>query len=143
MNEHGYTAQHYVSRAALAGTAAATLFGSIVVSATLTGGASPYPISPDLLTITLPLGFVIAFLHTAVLGLPLYLLLSRKWRLRWWSAALGGALVGATPFGLMMGAASLSDGGGAALGAIAWTGAYGALGGLAFFAILELGARRA
>jgi hypothetical protein len=143
MSEHGNTEQRYLSRAALAAASTSALFGAIVVSAALTGDASPYPISPDLLLPTLVVGFVLAFLHTGLLGLPLYLLLSLKWRLRWWSAVLGGAVVGAAPFALLTSAALLSDHTGEMLRAVGWVAAYGALGGLVFFAVLQLGNRTA
>lgn len=134
-------APRYVGRASLAASVAAAVMGALVVSAALTGGASPYPIAPDLFVVALLIGFVLAFLHIGLLGLPLYLVLSQRWRLRCWSAVLGGIFVGAAPtilvVGIPMSANSLSE----AFGVVAWMGAYGAVAGLVFFSVLERGAR--
>jgi hypothetical protein len=48
------------------------------------------------------LGYAIAFLHMLVLGAPLFLVLGRRWRLRWRNAALCGGLVGAVPIAVLL-----------------------------------------
>ena len=42
----------------------------------------------------------IALAHQLLLGLPPYLLVRRHWQLRWWSAMIAGALIGAVPVNL-------------------------------------------
>ena len=74
-------------------------------------------------------GFVIAALHL-VLALPAYLLCRRRWRLEWWSSAIGGALIGGIPSMLLAGL----EGG-------AFSALCGVVGGLTFWAVLR-GPRR-
>jgi hypothetical protein len=47
--------------------------------------------------VTLIVGLPIALLHYALIGGPFYAMAIRRWPVRWWSAALGGAFVGAGP----------------------------------------------
>jgi hypothetical protein len=84
--------------------------------------------SAGLLIFVMGFGFVIAALHL-LLAMPTYSLLRRRWPLTWWNAALGGFVVGALPTG------ALSLG----WGALAWSGASGAMGGLVFWAVLRGG----
>lgn len=49
---------------------------------------------------TLMYGWWIALAHQFLLGLPLYLLLRRRWQLRWRSATIAGALIGVIPVSL-------------------------------------------
>ena len=42
-------------------------------------------------------GFVIAVASSRLLALPAYQLLRRWWRLRWWSSALAGFVIGTLP----------------------------------------------
>lgn len=48
------------------------------------------------------LGYAVAFLHMLILGAPLFLVLGRRWRLRWRNAALCGGLVGAAPIAVLV-----------------------------------------
>lgn len=45
---------------------------------------------------------IIAGAHAVLIGLPTYWLLSRFWPVRWWSATLGGAVVGSVPAAMMV-----------------------------------------
>ncbi|QNA83405.1 hypothetical protein G4G27_04855 [Sphingomonas sp. So64.6b] len=47
------------------------------------------------------IGFVIALAHALFLGLPAFFALRDYWRLHWWSAALGGAVVAVIPMILL------------------------------------------
>lgn len=98
-------------------------------------------------------GAILAAGHVALLGLPLYGLLSRRWRLRWWSAAIGGFLVGGLPYLVLLNSpGEYSQIGGTVLSehgrytaagwrqlfeVCAWLGLIGALAGLAFWAALN------
>ncbi|MCW3837047.1 hypothetical protein ACFQ1E_13190 [Sphingomonas canadensis] len=42
-------------------------------------------------------GSPVAMLHLLLLALPAYLLLRQRWRIRWWSAALAGAIIAVMP----------------------------------------------
>ena len=64
--------------------------------------SEPAAILGALLMVTL-FGFPIALVHAALLGLPAYLLMRRRWRLRWWHAVPAGALIGALPSLLLWG----------------------------------------
>jgi hypothetical protein len=83
------------------------------------------------------LGLPIAFLHLLFLALPAYAILSRHWRLRWWSAASGGFVVGVTPIGLL--ALGLSAGPSDATTLPLEAGLLGLAGGVAFWAALTIG----
>ncbi|NML05923.1 hypothetical protein [Sphingomonas sp. G-3-2-10] len=47
-------------------------------------------------------GTAYALPHVALLGLPIYLLLSRLWRVDWWNATVLGALIGGVPTTLLL-----------------------------------------
>lgn len=101
-------------------------------------------------------GMPIALLHAFAVGLPLYLTVRRRWRLRWWSAAVGGFLTGAVPLLLlrsfagpgfdfyMAGTTVLVEQGrytwagwwGLLAGSV-WTGLAGLLGGISFWLMLR------
>src|SRR5688572_2542043 len=76
-------------------------------------------------------GFVIAALHL-VLALPAYQLFRRWWRLRWWSSALAGFVIGTLPIAVIAGSWN----------GVGATGVCGAVGGLAFWAVLRGVGRR-
>lgn len=60
--------------------------------------------SPGILSfigVTLIVGLPIALLHYALVGAPFYSMAIARWPLRWWNAALGGALVGAGPAAIL------------------------------------------
>jgi len=88
--------------------------------------------------------FGVAWLHALLLGLPLYLVLSRTWPLNEGAAVGGGCLVGALP-ALLLWIATLLRGppvavGDVLLGALALTfgfGFLGAIGGAAFEAVMR------
>lgn len=48
------------------------------------------------------IGGGIAFGHFILLGLPIYLLLSRRFRVPIWACALAGAVIGALPFSILV-----------------------------------------
>jgi ABC-type tungstate transport system substrate-binding protein len=81
----------------------------------------------DWMELTLIVGVQIALLHAVLVGLPAYLLLSRRGRVRWWHAGLGGALIGGVPLGLFF----ISGGVESAL----VLGLAGLVGGLVFWAV--------
>lgn len=102
------------------------------------------------------IGLVIALMHLLFLALPAYLILSRRWPLRWHWAALAGFLVAAVPSGLIALSATTGDysAGGAILvedgrqTAAGWLnllitqtglGILGAAGGIAFWIVLAAG----
>lgn len=89
-----------------AGGLAAILAAPAALGVALSIGAfwgSDYALSQSLhaLIAAVFFGAPIALLHLG-LALPLCHLLEKRWRLRWWNAALGGALVGAIPIPLIM-----------------------------------------
>jgi hypothetical protein len=43
-----------------------------------------------------------AFAHVLLIGLPLYLLLAKRWRISWWMCAGAGAVIGALPVPLIL-----------------------------------------
>lgn len=88
---------------------------------------------PALFVLAFGVALAIAFLHALFIAAPFYLFLIRRWPLRWWSAGLGGLLIGALPSGAMVGATSAtwSDAG----WRIAFGGACGLVGGLTFRAL--------
>ncbi len=104
--------------AALASAAAAALVVAVISWPTV---SVPMAVS------TLMVGFPIAVAHAILLAMPAYALLSRRWRLRAWNAALGGFVVGAVPIGLLSVSADVA----------AVTGGFGAAGGLAFWLLLR------
>ncbi len=98
-------------------------------------------------------GAILAAGHMLLLGLPLYGLLSLRWQLRWWSAAIGGFLVGGLPYLVLLnnsgeysqvGDTVLSEHGRYTAAGwsqlfemCGWLGLIGALAGLAFWAVLR------
>lgn len=58
--------------------------------------SAPEAVLPALLMVTL-FGFPIALVHAALLGLPAYFLMRRRWRLDWWRAVPAGGVIGALP----------------------------------------------
>ena len=142
MSDATGVAPRHVEYAAIAATSAASISGSVVVSAALTGGASPYMIDPGAFVSVLMVSMVIAFLHIWLLGLPLYLFVARRWKLRWWNTALAGCTVGALPIAVLIAPMLDRNSARELLPWVAWAGAYGTLAGLAFFAVLQIGARR-
>jgi hypothetical protein len=68
-------------------------------------------------------GFPIALVHAGLLGVPAYLLMRRRWPLKWWNAVPAGAMIGGLPAYLLW-----QDGKAALLFA-----ACGAVGGLTFW----------
>ena len=58
--------------------------------------SAPEAVLPALLVVVL-FGFPIALAHAALLGLPAYFLMRRRWRLRWWLAVPAGGVIGALP----------------------------------------------
>jgi hypothetical protein len=115
---------------------AAAATGGVIFSFLL----GPDPLSgltviPFVLAYALPFGFPIAFLLAFAFGLPAYLLLARYHRLRWWSATAAGALIGTLPGMVLL---CFTQGSTAeAVGIAQFTAGCGALGGLAFWAILR------
>lgn len=98
----------------------------------LTGDVgNPVANAIQMLPIVLLFGFPIALVHVAVIAVPAYLLLSRRWRVRWWSAALGGLATGSAPALLLFGDA----------GSAATMGLCGLIGGLVFWAVIRPGGR--
>lgn len=124
----------------------AGLFGSVALAVTVTGDASPWAVNPNTFLLVAAFAVPIAFAHMLFLAVPLYLALSRRWRVGWGSAAAWGFLVGATPFGLLFGGAAIATAERAQdirdmLWSAGYAGGCGAVGGLAFNAILALGER--
>ena len=121
----------------LAGCAAAVLVGAVSAGVAtwwqMSEGVSG---APGLLVMTLLVAMPIAAAHALVLGLPSYLLLRRWWRLRWWSAALGGFVVAVVPAGLL-GVLAANDISLTAVRELAGFGLFGLAGGLAFWAVLR------
>jgi hypothetical protein len=107
---------------------AAAATGGVIFSFLL----GPDPLSgltviPFVLAYALPFGFPIAFLLAFAFGLPAYL--------RWWSATAAGALIGTLPGMVLL---CFTQGSTAeAVGIAQFTAGCGALGGLAFWAILR------
>ena len=64
--------------------------------------SEPAAILGALLMVTL-FGFPIALVHAALLGLPAYLWMRRRWRLGWWHAVPAGGVIGALPSFLLWG----------------------------------------
>jgi hypothetical protein len=92
--------------------------------------------APGLFPLILMFGLPIAAAHALILGLPVYLLLRRRWTLRWWSAALGGFAVAVVPAGLL----SSAPGSGMSLTVLrelAELGLLGLAGGVAFWIVLR------
>jgi hypothetical protein len=118
-------------------SSSARFWGSILVApaaAAIAGAGyflvtAPYPSTLAIIPLILITGYVIAFVHTLALGMPLFILLDRHWRLNWWNAALCGAIIGALPVLVL----SLSDSLGGT--AVFCTGC-GVAGGLAFRAVI-------
>ena len=83
----------------------------------------------------LVVGLPIAVAHAILLGVPLYIALRGRWRLRWWNAALIGGLIGMIPATLL----TFFEGsfGAGVLPGIAKAGFGGTLGGFSFRAMLR------
>jgi hypothetical protein len=116
-------------------SAAALAFAAeIAVMAIYSGGIEAAAGVPLLFPILL-FAFILAALHLMLLGLPLYLLLSRFYRPGLTSSAICGFLIGALPLGLWIG-------GGDPAGLLAW-GLPGLAAGLAFGITMDRERRRA
>jgi hypothetical protein len=101
-------------------------------------------------------GLPISFLHFLLLGLPAYAVLSRRWPLTWWAAGAGGFTVAAIPMTLLSLASSgfetyqqgqtmlivngryTAAGYLSLLGEAGTIGLIGAMGGIAFWAMLRM-----
>lgn len=109
-----------ITAASLVGTLSVTLLATVAV--VVTGGWG------DAAGLTFIFALFICAGHTFFLGVPLMWLLARFNAMRWWTMALGGALIGALPFGIWA-----IPGGGSwpnlpiVLLALAGLGAFGAL----------------
>lgn len=89
------------------------------------------------------IGAPIALLHVVPIGMPVYAFTVRRWPLRWWSAALGGVLVGIVPTALVAlvmvsiqaasGEEAIIESMRLALWLLAWFGLAGLAGGLTFW----------
>ncbi|MDG2534272.1 hypothetical protein P6144_11475 [Sphingomonas sp. HITSZ_GF] len=122
--------------AVVAATVAGGLIFSFVIGRDLLSGLSAIPF---VLTMALPVGMPIALFHVFLIGIPAYWLIGRHSRLRWWSAALAGLLVGGVPIPVLMLFGGVSNG---ELGEDAlFLAACGMVGGLTFWAVLRRGAR--
>jgi hypothetical protein len=127
-----------------------------VAAAALPGLQLPLETAAGWVLLGVLFGTPIALLHAFAVGLPLYLTFRRRWRLRWWSAAVGGFLTGAVPILLlkvftgpgfdfyMAGTTVLveqgrytSAGWWGLLASSVWTGLAGLLGGISFWLILR------
>ena len=83
-------------RAAFAAAAAAA--AGVALSGVL---QLPRETAAGWVVLSLLFGLPIALFHAFVFGLPIYMSLRRRWRLRWWNATLGGFLVSALPLTLL------------------------------------------
>jgi hypothetical protein len=123
-------------------TPGAILFAGMLVNLTSTfglpasEGGSIVSALVGLMFISVLFGFPVALLHLALIGLPAHYLLSRYWRLRWWSAATGGIFAGLLPAALLSLALSQQMTS-VAMGVL---GASGLVGGLVFWAFERPGA---
>jgi hypothetical protein len=85
-----------------AGRAAFAASGAAVASVVLSGVLQlPRETAAGWVVLAILFGLPIALFHAFVFGLPIYMRLRRRWRLRWWSAMLGGFLVGGLPLILL------------------------------------------
>ena len=73
-------------------------------------------------------GVPVALVAIVVLALPAYLLMRRRWHVRWWNAALTGFIVGMVP-GVLLGAETSWE--------ALQLGLAGLVGGLAFWAMVR------
>ena len=73
-------------------------------------------------------GIPIALIAILILALPAYLLMRRHWHVRWWNAALSGAVIGSVGGSLL---------GGSDMTAMAQMALAGSVGGLAFWAVVR------
>ena len=127
MQDDPVSSQRFVA-ACLASAVAAP----IPVAAALHGGLDdPFPEMLMALPLVMLFGFPFALIHVVLLALPAYQVLRRWWRLRWWSSASAGFVIGTLPLAIMSGA---WDG-------VAVTGICGVVGGLTFWAVLRGGTR--
>jgi hypothetical protein len=111
---------------------AAAVAAPMPVAVALQGGTDdPLPGMLMALPLVMLFGFPFALLHVLLLALPAYQVLRRWWRLRWWSSATAGFVIGILPLAIMSGA---WDG-------VAVTGICGVVGGLTFWAVLRGGTR--
>lgn len=116
--------------AAIAAPLAGGLIFSFLLGRTIFDGFGAIPF---VLVYALVLGFPIALILALGLGLPAFLWLERRYRIRWWSAAIAGAVVGALPMALWNLRALTDEG----VGILLFIGASGAVGGLVFWAALR------
>jgi hypothetical protein len=83
-----------------AGAIAAIAAGGMAAALFCLLSASPplFLLSPLIIVV----GTAYALPHVALLGLPIYLLLSRIWRVEWWNATVLGTLIGGVPTTLLL-----------------------------------------
>jgi hypothetical protein len=86
-----------------AAAVSATIFVAVDVTPLLLSPAEADSISFVLETIVLlwPLAFGVALIHAVALGLPAYLVLSRRGLTAWWIALIGGFAVGSLPYAIL------------------------------------------
>lgn len=94
------------------------------------------------MALSLYFGVPVALFHAFAIALPFYSMLEARWPLRWWSAAIGGALVAMAPatiLALVVVAVGAASGGAlwqplvSALALISGLGMAGVAGGLIFW----------
>lgn len=118
-----------IGAALVAAVAAASTLGVFFVA------MAPAAPAPAGLATALVFGTPIAFLHALFMGIPIYILLRRRWALTWLRSAIGGFAVGALPWGLF--SFSISIDAWDVIAAIGLMGGAGTIGGLAFAATLR------
>jgi len=117
----------------VASIAASLLGGSILGLLFAREAVAALAAAPVVLLYALVFGFPLAFGHALLLGLPAYLWLERRYRLRWWNAMGAGAVIGALPSFFWIGPMSAWDG----IVPLLILGASGVGGGLVFWAALR------
>ncbi|RYY43805.1 MAG: hypothetical protein EOP59_07320 [Sphingomonadales bacterium] len=100
----GERMRRYLGKACFAASFASALVPTAIAIPSVVW--NPSQPDPGLYVLTalysISIGIPLALLHALLLGLPAYLLLSRRWRFRWWHGLVGGALVAALPIGSMI-----------------------------------------
>ena len=82
---------------------AAAAPGAMGVFASSIASGKAYPLDAVMwFGITLVVGLPVATVHMMLLGLPVYERFARRDLVHWWTAAIGGALIGALPLSLLM-----------------------------------------
>ena len=122
-------AQPKAARLIAAGFAAALVAPAPVAFMLIGSTGNPVENVLSALPLVLLFGAPVALLHVFLIGVPLYLALRRRWRLRWWSAPLAGFLIGALPMALLF----------QSLEGMWFFGLCGLVGGLVFWAVLRPG----